>query len=176
VSLLCAACGTSSQAASGGGSNANGGPNTTEAPLPAGPTPSHIATMVCDAKAQREIAEVLGVKATVGDRRWVAHRYSCVYGYTNGSFNLSVKELSSWGQTLDYFHSLGREMGLARSLANLGQGAFQVTDGSVVVRKDWKVLLVDISPLPPRFGVPATSSGDVAVTVADVILGCWDGD
>jgi hypothetical protein len=46
----------------------------------------------------------------------------------------------------------------------------------VVVRKDWKVLLVDSSKLPPQFGVPATPSGDVAVTVADVILGCWSGD
>jgi hypothetical protein len=46
----------------------------------------------------------------------------------------------------------------------------------VVVRKDWKVLLVDSSGLPAQFGVPSTSSGDVAVTVADVILGCWAGD
>ena len=67
-------------------------------------------------------------------------------------------------------------MGKKRDLQGLGQGAFQTTDGSIVVRKDWKVLLVDISGLPPQFGVPATSSGDVAVTVGDVILGCWSGD
>jgi hypothetical protein len=46
----------------------------------------------------------------------------------------------------------------------------------VVVRKDWKVLVVDSSGLPAQFGVPPTSSGDVAVTVGDVILGCWAGD
>ena len=50
------------------------------------------------------------------------------------------------------------------------------TDGSVVVRKDWKVLLVDDSALPTQFGVPPTSASDIAVTVADVILGCWAGD
>ena len=46
----------------------------------------------------------------------------------------------------------------------------------MVVRKDWKVLLVNVQGLPPQFGVPPTSSGDVAVTVSDVILGCWSGD
>ncbi len=54
--------------------------------------------------------------------------------------------------------------------------AFQTTNGSVVVRKDWKVLLVNSTGLPPQFGQPPTSSGDVAVTVSDVILGCWAGD
>ena len=58
----------------------------------------------------------------------------------------------------------------------LGEGAFQTTSGSVVVRKDWKVLLVNNAGLPAQFGVPPTSSGSVAVTVADVILGCWAGD
>ena len=46
----------------------------------------------------------------------------------------------------------------------------------MVVRKDWKVLLVDDTGLPAQFGDPPTSAGDVAVTVADVILGCWAGD
>ena len=62
------------------------------------------------------------------------------------------------------------------AVANLGQGAFSEADGSVVVRKDWKVLTVDISGLPGQFGSPPISSGETAQTVADVILGCWDGD
>ncbi len=161
------ACGSPSTAATG---------STGRAPLPAGPVPSEIATMVCAAKAQREINEVLGVTASVTTRTWIDHRYSCPYQYPDGSFQLSVKELSSWGQTLGYYHSLGHQLGVAQSLPNLGQGAFQTRDGSVVVRKDWKVLLVDIARLPGHFGVPPTTSGDVAVTVADVILGCWAGD
>ena len=56
---------------------------------------------------------------------------------------LSVKELSSWAQTKAYFRSLGTQMGQVRTLKGLGQGAFQTTNGSMVVRKDWKVLLVD---------------------------------
>ena len=107
---------------------------------------------------------------------WQDHLYSCRYAYPTGSFVLSVKELSSWAGTDAYFRMLGTELGNTRTLQGLGQGAFQTTDGSVVVRKDWKVLLVDSSGLPAQFGIPATSSGDVAVTVADVILGCWAGD
>jgi hypothetical protein len=165
------ACGSSGTASSPSGSA-----RTVAAPLPAGPVPSPIATMVCTPKAQRELAKVLGVTATVDAPAWVAHRYSCRYRYPDGSFTLSVKELSSWPQTLAYFHALGGRLGDVRALPNLGQGAFQTTNGSVVVRKDWKVLLVDVTQLPGTFGVPPTTSGDVAVTVADVILGCWNGD
>ena len=75
-----------------------------------------------------------------------------------------------------YFHGLASQHGRDRTLANLGQGAFSETDGSVIVRKDWKVLTVDITGLPTQFGVPPTSSSDIAVTVAIVILGCWAGD
>src|SRR5450755_1412163 len=63
-----------------------------------------------------------------------------------------------------------------KALGNLGQGAFRTSSGDVVVRKDWKVLLVDVSGLPSQFGVPPTSATDVAFTLADLILGCWAGD
>jgi hypothetical protein len=132
--------------------------------------------MVCQDDAQRELADVLGVKGVVGARTWVGHLYTCPYRYSNGKFVLSVQELSSWKQTYAYYHSLGRQLGVTRSLANLGQGAFQTTDGSVVVRKDWKVLLVNVAGLPAQFAIPPTTPTNIAVTVADVILGCWAGD
>jgi len=81
-----------------------------------------------------------------------------------------------WARLTDRLAAMAVASGKARDLPNLGQAAFQEPDGSVVVRKDWKVLVVDITGLPAQFGVPPTSSGDVAVTVADVILGCWAGD
>ena len=148
----------------------------TTVPLPAGPLPSEIAKMVCASKAQGEIDEVLGVPATVQTTTWVDHLYSCRYQYSTGSMVLSVKELSSWTETKAYFAMLGDQLGDVGPLGNLGQGAFTTSDGSVVVRKDWKVLLVDISGLPAQFGVPPTSKADVADTVSDVILGCWAGD
>ncbi len=132
--------------------------------------------MVCAHEAQEDIASALGETASVSDPTWIDHLYSCQYGYPTGSMELSVKELSSWAETTAYYQLLVDQLGKSRDLENLGQGAFQTTNGSVVVRKDWKVLLVNIVGLPAQFGVPPTSSADVAVTVADVILGCWDGD
>jgi hypothetical protein len=133
--------------------------------------------MVCSSEAQRELAAALGLRTTsVSTPTWLHDTYSCRYQYGNGAFRLSVKELSSWPQTFAYYRGLGGQFGRTRSFENLGQGAFSETDGSVVVRKDWKVLTVDITGLPAQFGVPPTSSSDIAVTVADVILGCWAGD
>lgn len=151
---------------------------TTVGPLPAGSTPSPLAVQICATQARVDIASSLGETATISTPTWSAaqHLYSCDYRYSSGSFTLSMKELSSWPQTYAYYDSLQTQLGKAMPLQNLGQGAFQTTDGSVVVRKDWKVLLVDSSGLPAQFGVPPTPSKDVAVTVADVILGCWAGD
>ena len=145
-------------------------------PLPAGANPSRISQMVCSADAVKAIRTVVGEKAAVGAAAWVNHRYSCRYGYPTGSMVVSVKELSSWPETIAYFDSLATSMGTSQKIYGLGQGAFQTTDGSVVVRKDWKVLVVDISGLPGQFGVPPTSSGNVALRVSYQILGCWAGD
>jgi hypothetical protein len=145
-------------------------------PLPAGRTPSEIAKMVCAREAQKEIAETLGVHASVSKPTWTGHAYSCRFEYRDGAFVLTVKELSSWPQTYSYFATLARKEGRTKTVPNVGQGAFQTDNGSMVVRKDWKILTVDISGLPSEFGKPPTSRGDVAVTVADLILACWAGD
>lgn len=132
--------------------------------------------MVCAAKAQTEIAETLGLRAYVSTPTWVDHAYSCQYRYPDGDFVLTVKELSSWPQTLAFFNAVGQQQGRGTSVPNLGQGAFQTDSGWAVVRKDWKVLTIDSSGLPAQFGKPPTSRADVAVTVADLILACWAGD
>jgi hypothetical protein len=102
--------------------------------------------------------------------------YSCHYIYPNGTFTLSVKEVSDWSETYSYFDKLREVLDKTTTITALGQGAYATRNGSIVVRKDWKVLLVDVSGLPPQFGKPATSSADVAYTIADVIMGCWSGD
>ena len=51
---------------------------------------------------------------------------------------LSVKELSSWTQTYAYFDELAETLHKTAPVPGLGQGAFVVRDGSVVVRKDWR--------------------------------------
>jgi hypothetical protein len=172
--LVLGACGSSGSQPP---ASSRSGTTTSEAPKPAGRYPSAISKEVCAGDAQHEIAEALGLKAVrISTPTWVDHLYACTYEYNSGSFTLSVKELSSWNQTYAYFDALGSKYGKARPLGNLGQGAFSETAGSVVVRKDWKVLTVDIAGLPAQFGVPPTRSSDIAVTVADVILGCWAGD
>jgi hypothetical protein len=132
--------------------------------------------MVCQTKAAKEIGEVLGETAVVEDKTWRDDRYSCNYKFSTGTMVLSVKELSSWAETYAYFDMLGKSLHETTKVPNLGQGAFQVRNGSVVVRKDWKILVVDVTGLPSEFGEPPTSSADVAATVAFVILGCWAGD
>ena len=171
LSLICASCSSGNKEGSSKTQTVG-----TEAPLPAGKNPSVISKMVCGDEAQEKISRVLGVDAQVPTPTWVDHVYSCRYTYPNGSFVMSVKELSSWSQTLAYFHSLQKTLGDTGALGNLGQGAFTTKNGSVGVRKDWKILDVAIAGLPAEFGRPPTTSADVAYTVADLILGCWDGD
>ena len=145
--------------------------------LPAGPDPSASAKMVCAPKAQRELATTLGVSTTTApDPTWVDHRYSCRYRYADGVIELSVKELSSKEETTAYFDALAARFGNTGAITGLGQGAYSTGDGSVVARKDYKVLLVDVSGLPAQFGAPPTSAADVANTVADLIMGCWSGE
>lgn len=132
--------------------------------------------MVCSPKAVAEIDGSVGEKAVVTGRTWIDHRYSCRFEYPTGSMVLSVKELSSWPQTTAYFASLASGTGSSSNIPGLGQGAVQTENGSMVVRKDWKVLWVDTRGLPARFGVPATSSANVALRVSYLILGCWAGD
>ena len=64
--------------------------------------------MVCAPETRQEIARVLGVRASVTPPTWFAHAYPCRYRYPNGEFVLTVKELSSWPQTVAYFTALGR--------------------------------------------------------------------
>jgi hypothetical protein len=132
--------------------------------------------MICQSKAAGEIQDVLGEKAVVTDKSWSNHLYTCKYKFESGTITLSIKELSSWNETLSYFSNLASTLHRTSTLSNLGQGGFQVQNGNVVVRKDWKILLVDITGLPAQFGSPPTSRSDVAVTIAFIILGCWAGD
>jgi hypothetical protein len=132
--------------------------------------------MVCAAEAQTEIQSGLGAQTTrVTAPTWIDHVYSCQYVYPTGAFTLSVKELNSAAQTTRYFTDLAQRLGRRPDRIAIGQGAFVTANGSMVVRKDWKVLDVDISQLPASFGQPPQSASDVAVSVAATLLTCWSG-
>ncbi|MGH9296403.1 MAG: hypothetical protein ACRDZP_00320 [Acidimicrobiales bacterium] len=179
IAIFTAACG-----AGGNGANApkttaspSSRPVSVRSPEPAGRYPSKSARMICDAELQKGLAYSLGERTTTPPKpTWVHHLYTCRYLYRSGVMTLSVKELSSASQTSSYFEMLQDNLGDAGRITGLGDGAFSTRDGSIVARKDWKILLVDISRLPGRFGRPATTRAEVAVTVADSILACWSGD
>jgi hypothetical protein len=132
--------------------------------------------MVCAPEAQKDIAKFLGQPTTaVSAPTWLDHLYSCQYTYANGVIGLSVKELSNKAQTTAYFSSLRTHLGEQEQLKGFAQGAFVTTNGSLVLRKDYKVLLVDTSGLPKQFGSPPQTTKDVAIGVALTVLGCWTG-
>ena len=132
--------------------------------------------MVCAPEAQNDLASALGVATTgVSDPTWVDHVYSCRYMYPDGTMALSVKELSSRTATTAYFTSLRAQLGEAENLSGVAQGAFVTTNGSLVLRKDYKVLLVDTSGLAVPFGSGFKTQGQVAVGVGVTLLGCWTG-
>src|SRR5207248_4451842 len=106
-------------------------------------------------EGQKDIAANLGgVKpAVVTAPTWSGDVYSCTYTYSSGAVALSVKELSTKRATTSYVTALRRFLGRRADKLPLGQGAFWTTNGSVVVRKDTKVLLVDTSHLTGELGV-----------------------
>ena len=143
---------------------------------PAGPTPSPSAQMVCAPEAQRELATALGVAAsTVTTPTWVDHLYSCRYVYASGVMPVSVKELSSRAETAAYFTALQARYGLSEHLKGVAQGAFVTANGSLVLRKDYKVLFVDTSALTVPFGSGFKTRSQVSVGVGLTVLGCWTG-
>jgi hypothetical protein len=175
VAVAAGACGTAVSPPSGQPDVASRPPAAT-GPSASVVDPSESAKMVCAAEAQRDIAAATGVTPVrVDPPTWLDHNYACRYVYPDGSFSLSVKELASPEETDAYFAGLSTQLGNTRPLDGYGEAAFTTSNGSVVARKDWKVLLVDDAALPPRFGSPPASPPSMTLVIARTILGCWTG-
>jgi hypothetical protein len=132
--------------------------------------------MICASEVQEDLRAALGaspVHPVVAS--WMNEIYACDYTYRAGAFVLSVKQLPDAAATELYFAHLGVQLGRTKRLDGIGQGAFAAKDGSVVVEKDDKVLLVDVRRLPSQFGVPADTPANTAITIAATIMGCWTG-
>lgn len=141
-----------------------------------GDKPSVSAQMICADEAQREIQSALGVRPPRAPvSTWADHLYTCRYVYPDGVLVLSVKELPDAAATTAYYGAVRQRHSGGGDVPGLGQAAYIAPGGSVLVRKDFKVLWIDVSGLPARFGQPAMSSGDAAFRVAFVIMGCWTG-
>lgn len=141
-----------------------------------GDIPSESAKMICKPEAEDEIAAALGVRTSRPPTpQWVDRLYSCRYTYPTGTMVVSVKELPDEATTNAYYSAAQNNVPGSTGVMILGQNGFTEPDGSVSVRKDFKVLRIDVSALPARFGRPAHSRSNVAFAVAAVILGCWTG-
>jgi hypothetical protein len=160
-----------------GACSSGGGPAAPVASSSYADQPSVSAKQVCSAEAEGDIQTAIGIPVTKPlDPTWTDHVYSCHYVYPTGTLLLSVKELPDAAATTAYFSSLQRRFGASSGAAGLGEGAFVGRDGSTVVRKDFKVLSIDVSGLPATLGRPAIDRTEVAYRVAVVIMGCWTGN
>jgi hypothetical protein len=175
--LVLAACGGSS---SSGKAAATGPSTTAHVAKVASDKPSVSAQMICATEAAKEIEDAATGVPTIKPLKPVwdknTHIYSCDYVYPHGAvMNLSVKEMSSPEETTAYFNELAQKLGKVRDQYSIGQGAFTTKNGDLVVRKDYKVLLVDVSKLPASFGVPPDTRANVAQNVGGAIMSCWTG-
>lgn len=181
ILLLATACGGSSKTSSSTTTTTvaqSGSTTTVHVAKPVSANPSVSAKMICAKEAENEIYQsATGVKTIAPFKpAWKDHIYSCDYVYPGGAkMTLSVKEVADTDQTTAYFNKLATDLHKVQELQGLGQGAFTVADGSVVVRKDFKILLIDVTKLPAQFGVPADTRAHVAINVAETIMGCWTG-
>lgn len=168
-----AACGTSPEpAASSAPSLAAAG--GTRAGVPK--EPSESARMICAKDEQDEIAHPVGLPRNGRPvASWVVPVYTCTYPFKGGRLVLSVRELTTPADTVAYFNGTRTAAGASVDVPGLGDAAFETGDGSVWVRKDAKVLHVDVTGLPQGIGQPPISRATVAEGVASVIMGCWTG-
>lgn len=145
--------------------------------IASGDTPSASATMICQPEAAAEIAAALGAQTSNPPTpRWSDHVYSCRYVYTTGAMVLSVKELPDEAATTAYYTAAQHNLSSHTPVQVLGLDGFAGPDGSLYVRKDFKVLHVDVAALPDHIGQPPYTRADAAFTVAAVIMSCWTGN
>lgn len=157
-------------------------PTTTEAggsrvPQPVGAEPSISAKMVCADQAQDDIYKgATGVKTTkVSTPTWKNDTYACDYVYADGTMRLETKELANEAETTAFFDAQAKKLGEKEPLNGIGDAGFSTDNGSAVIRKDYKVLTVDVSKLPDDFGLPSSPRSDVAINTAFQIFQCWVG-
>jgi hypothetical protein len=141
---------------------------------PAGADPSEASVMICSAEAQEDIARIQdATPERVSSPTWTDHTYSCDYVYRDAVIGLSVKELSSAAETLAYFDRQGKRLGRDPGTFPMGDAWFVTRNHGIVVRKDYKVLHVEVSKVPDEFGGYSLTPELVAFNVGETIMGCW---
>ena len=88
-----------------------------------------------------------------------------------GTILILANRIADQAETDAYFASLATKLHKAKTIQSLGQGAFVTKNESAVVRKDYKVLTVDVSGLPPQFGSPPDP--ELYARIADAFPQAW---
>jgi hypothetical protein len=143
---------------------------------PPGRDPVARSRQFCAPQAQREISESLGTTPVRVTRvRFSDHVYSCRYVYRQGAISLMVTGFPTEHAAKQYADALARRRGRRPEPPAFGEeiAAFVTTDGSIVVRKNADVLVVDMAAMPESFGQPPQTRSVIAKAVAVTILGHW---
>jgi hypothetical protein len=173
LAVLLAGCGGQSAAPSGPPTGPSLGPAVVTA-LPDAPSPQ--AEMVCAPEAQQDIQDLIGVVPTaVGPIQYANHTSTCRYAYANGAFTLVVQDLPNDITTTRTYEALAGKLGKIDSIDLPDAQAFTTNDGSIVLRRDTKVMLVDVAQLPGTFGSPPIPRADAARLIMKAVLNCWVG-
>ena len=140
-----------------GGEPAPVGPPPGQAPAAAVPdAPSPQAEMVCQPEAQQDIQDLIGVVPTkVGPIQYTNHTTTCRYAYADGSFTLVVEDLPNDITTTRTYEALAGKLGRTTSFDLPDAQGYSTSEGSVVLRRDTKVMLVDVTGLPAHVRRPA---------------------
>jgi len=139
--------------------------------------PSASTEQICSDEAAGDIQAALGVQTTQTPAgSWAASDriYTCKYVYGAGTMTLTVKQLADAAATDAYVAGAKSRLGNPPTQNVLGNAGFAAPDGSMYVRKDFKVLYVDVSGLPATLGSHPRSY--VGFAVAAVIMSCWAGN
>jgi len=173
LAVLLAGCGGQPAAPSGSPTGPSVGPAVVTA-LPDAPSPQ--AEMVCAPEAQQDIQDLIGVVPTaVGPIQYANHTSTCRYAYPNGAFTLVVQDLPNDITTTRTYEALAGKLGKIDSIDLPDAQAFTTNDGSIVLRRDTKVMLVDVTQLPGTFGSPPSPRADAARLIMKAVLNCWVG-
>jgi hypothetical protein len=161
-----------------------GQPSAPQAPPSLGPAvvtalpdvPSPQAEMVCAPEAQQDIQDLIGVVPTaVGPIQYANHTSTCRYAYPNGAFTLVVQDLPNDITTTRTYEALAGKLGRTEKIDLPDAEAYTTNDGSIVLRRDTKVMLVDVTQLPGTFGSPPSPRADAARLIMKAVLNCWVG-
>lgn len=177
IAAIVAALAALAAVAGCGGEPAPVGPPPSQAPAAAVPdAPSPQAEMVCQPEAQQDIQDLIGVVPTkVGPVQYTNHTTTCRYAYADGSFTLVVEDLPNDITTTRTYEALAGKLGRTTSFDLPDAQGYSTSEGSVVLRRDTKVMLVDVTALPATFGDPPNSRGNTALLIMKAVLNCWTG-